>query len=134
MPVLASFKSLDLKEGGKRYGVIPHIVSPDGLVTGKDAVKLLERFAWKGNSGVHRLYRDRNGYWVAGLDDNLVGFSQGFRVGRVSAVGSARDLRELAHSQIDANLSKKREKSNASPGEIAKEEREMKDSLEKMIA
>jgi len=97
LPVLASFISLDLDLGGERYGVTPILVSADGLVYGNGAETLLEenRFI-TGNSGVHRVYRDDDGYWLAGWYGDLDGFSGGCRVGRFSAAGSAEKLREEA--------------------------------------
>lgn len=92
-PVLASFNSLDLEIGGKRYGVIPILVSKKGLVDGKEAEKLLkENSFYVGNSGVHGLYRGRDDNWNAGWGDSLDGFDEGCRVGRFSAKGSAQKL------------------------------------------
>ncbi len=106
-PILASFKSLDLEQGGKRYGVTPIFVSQDGLITGEDAKDTLKKFSYVGNSGVHRLIRDRVGDWLAGWGDYLGDSGEGCRVGRVSAVGSAKNIAELAENEIrlkyDAN-------------------------------
>mgnify|MGYP001579873305 FL=1 len=92
-------KSLDLEQGGERYGVTPVFVSKEGLITGQDAVKLLERFNFRGNSGVCRLIR-YFGVWNAGWVVNLVGADGGWRVGRVSAVGTAKNLIELAENEV----------------------------------
>ncbi|MEK6889031.1 MAG: hypothetical protein AABW80_02890 [Nanoarchaeota archaeon] len=98
VPILASFKSLDLEQGGERYGVTPVFVSKEGLITGQDAVKLLERFNFRGNSGVCRLGRSY-GVWVADWDVSLD--ADGVcRVGRVSAVGTAKNLIELAENEV----------------------------------
>ena len=68
MPVFASFKSLDLGQGGKRYGVIPQMVSADGLDSGEEAKKLAEENRYiLGNSGVRRLDRGSDG-WDADWD------------------------------------------------------------------
>jgi len=97
LPILASFKSLGLVKGGKRYEVTPQIVSAEGLISGVDATRVLdENSFYKGDSGVRGLYRDRNGYWNAYWNDSLDSFYEYCRVGRFSAVGSAQKLREEA--------------------------------------
>lgn len=100
VPILASFRSLDLEQGGERYGVTPIFVSKEGLITGEDAVKLLERFTWKGNSGVRRLGRDGDGNWNANWLGGLDNASGYCRVGRVSAVGTAKNLIALAENEV----------------------------------
>ena len=96
-PVLASFKSLDLAEGGKRYGVTPQIVSVDGLTFWDEAKELLDKNSfYKGNSGVRGLYRHWGGAWDALWYDGLDLFGDGCRVGRFSAEGSAKKLEEEA--------------------------------------
>jgi hypothetical protein len=96
-PVLASFRSLGLEKGGKRYGVIPVIVSPDGLITGEDAKKTLnEDFYLVGDSGARRLNRYSDGRFGANWNVGLDGFSENCRVGRFSAVGSAQKLEQEA--------------------------------------
>ncbi len=108
MPVLASFKSLGLKLGGERYGVMPQIVSADGLIQGQDAEKTLkDNFRWRGNSGVRRLslsYGDWDADWGVSLDC----FSGLCRVGRISAVDSAKNLSGLIESQIEKKFTKSR--------------------------
>lgn len=96
-PVLASFKSLDLAEGGRHYGVTPQIVSVDGLTFGDEAKKLLDKNSfYKGNSGVRRLFRYGYGGWIADWNFDLDNFAEGCRVGRFSAEGSAKKLEEEA--------------------------------------
>jgi len=107
LPILASFKSLDLSEGGKRYGFTPVIVSEDGLITGTDATDALKRFI-VGDSGVRRLARSRDGLWLANWAVDLDYFSGNCRVGRVSAVGSEKNLRDLVSSQIKQNYNTQR--------------------------
>jgi len=95
LPILASFKSLDLANGGERYGVTPQIVSADGLIHGKDAEKFLEENSFcKRDSGVRRLDRYRLGYWDASWNDILDDFGEYCRVGRFSAEGSAQKLEQ----------------------------------------
>lgn len=133
VPILASFKQLDLENGGDRYGVTPVFVSKEGLITGKDAVKLLGRFTYRGNSGVHRLYR-YNGNWDADWDVNL-GYTNGdCRVGRVSAVGSAKNLRELAESQIKQNYTDARSKLEDEIREINTQENASIASADRLLA
>lgn len=97
LPLLASFSSLDLKRGGKRYGVTPTIVSTQGLVYGTHAQKLLDENSFiQGKNGVHWLGRGGSGRWFTSWGDNLDDFSEGCRVGRVSAEGSAKKLEEEA--------------------------------------
>jgi len=101
VPIMASFKSLNLEQGGKRYEVTPIFVSKEGLISGTDAVKILERFAGKGNSGVRRLLRHL-GSWDAYWDDLLDVAYDNCRVGRVSVVGTAKNLIELAENEVRA--------------------------------
>lgn len=108
LPVLASFRALDLTKGGKRYGFTPAIVSEDGLITGEDATKTLEKFAFVGDSGVRRLYRDWGGCWSADWREALDFFSAHCRVGRVSAEGSEKNLKDLVSSQIEQNFNSQR--------------------------
>jgi len=123
LPILASFKSLDVKQGGKRYGVTPTIVSPDGLITGQDAVKALERFAGKIDSGVRGLFRSYGG-WGADWGDGLDGAVELCRVGRISAEGSAQNLRDVYQSAIGRTVSAEREQYQTRIRELdAKEER-----------
>lgn len=98
LPVLASFKSLGLSLGGKRYGVTPQLVSVDGLTFGEDAAKLLkENSFYQGDgTGVRRLFRDGGGDWGADWIGGLDGFYADCRVGRFSAEGSAKKLEEEA--------------------------------------
>ncbi len=103
-PIVASFKSLGLEASGEEYGITPKIVSADGLITGRDVDKVLENFV-KGDSGVRRLDRGRCGVLHAYWDD-LDYFDEGCRVGRVSAVGSAKNLIELAEGEIRAKYDK----------------------------
>lgn len=107
LPVLASFKALDFSNGGKRYGFTPVIVSGDGLITGADATKTLERFV-AGDSGVRGLFRLRGGDWDALWNDDLDYFGEYCRVGIVSAVGSAQNLKELVSSQIEQRYNNQR--------------------------
>ena len=95
-PVLASFTSLGLSKDGERYGVTPQLVSDKGLITGQEAVKALENFRHVGNSGVRRVYRDDVGNWNADWYVNLDNFYGYCRVGRFSAEGNAKKLREEA--------------------------------------
>lgn len=95
-PILASFTSLGLAQGGERYEVTPQLASAKGLIMGQDAVKALEKFAYKGNSGVRRLGRVGDGGWFAGWDDGLGDFFEYCRVGRYSAEGDEKKLREEA--------------------------------------
>ena len=105
MPVLASFTSLGLSNGGQRYGVTPKLASENGLITGQEAVKVLEKF-YKGNSGVQRVGRDGYGNWSAYWIDCLDNFGEGCRVGRFFAQGSAKKLKEeaLAFSPINESV------------------------------
>ncbi|MBU1136108.1 MAG: hypothetical protein KJ559_01205 [Nanoarchaeota archaeon] len=96
-PVLASFSSLGLEEGGEEYGVTPQLINSKGLITGRDAVKVLERF-YKGNSGVRRVGRNDYGVWSALWPDHLDLFSEHCRVGRFSAEGDEKKLKEEALS------------------------------------
>ena len=105
LPVLASFISLGLKNEGEEYGVIPTFVSDNGLISGGNARKILERF-YVGESGVQRLYR-RNGDWYAILD-YLGNFYANCRVGRISGEASKKDLQALAQTQIEQNFSRKK--------------------------
>ena len=99
-PILASFASLGLASGGKRYGVTPQLASENGLITGQEAVKLLEKFAYKGNSGVRRLSRCRDDVWNAGWDVDLDGFYGGCRVGRYSTEGDEKKLEQEAAGEF----------------------------------
>ena len=95
MPILASFKSLDLKMGGAKYGVMPQIVSADGLYHGAEAESLLsDNSFYRENSGVRSLLRYRNGNLYANWSGVLVNFIEYCRVGRVSAEGSAQNLEQ----------------------------------------
>jgi len=99
-PVLASFKSLGLTVGGKRYGVTPQIISADGLVHGAKAQTLLDENNFiKGDSGVRRLLW-YGGLWLADWDDDLDGFLDDCRVGRFTAVGSREKLEEEALGRV----------------------------------
>ncbi len=94
-PVLASFKSLDLVNGGERYGITPQIVSTDGLIFGYEAKELLDKNSFrKKNSGACRLFLDMYDKWGADWDGGL-GFL-GSRAGRLSAVGDAQKMQEEA--------------------------------------
>jgi len=100
-PVLASFKSLDLREGGKRYGVTPVIVSSDGLIHGADAEKIIaDDFSFVGDSGVRRLVRNGVGRFDARWCGGLGSFGEDCRVGRFSAVGSAQKLEQEALGNV----------------------------------
>ena len=100
-PVLASFASLGLAQGGKRYEVTPQLASAKGLITGQDAVRILEKFAYKGNSGVRGLGRDGCGAWDAYWTSNLGNFDKGCLVDRYSAEGDEKKLREEALSAFN---------------------------------
>ena len=140
LPVLASFKALDLSVGGKRYGFTPVIVSEEGLSTGTDARDTLKKFSSFGNSGVHRLYRGGSGGWGAGWYDDLDYFGEDCRVGRVSAVGSEKNLKELVSSQIEQNFNTQRTGYRTQIGdlqgklqELDAQERECVASAEKVL-
>lgn len=105
LPVLASFKSLGLKVGGERYGVMPELTSGNGLISGEKAEQVLNKFRYRGNSGVRRLCRDGGAIWNAGWGDDLDGFDADCRVGRKSGVASAKNLAELTESQIKNKFS-----------------------------
>ena len=94
-PILASFSSLGLQEGGERQGVTPQITSGKGLIIGQEVVNVLKRFI-KGDSGVRRVGRGDGGYWCADWVDLLDSFNEDCRVGRFSAEGDAKKLREDA--------------------------------------
>ena len=134
LPILASFKSLDLSVGEKRYGFMPVIVSEDGLITGTDARDTLKKFSFVGNSGVHRLGRSRYGGWAASWIDDLDGFDEGCRVGRVSALGSEKNLRELVSSQIEQNYNAQRRNLEQQMQSLSKQERECISSAEKVLS
>ncbi|MBU0977826.1 MAG: hypothetical protein KKD18_05400 [Nanoarchaeota archaeon] len=132
LPILASFTSLDLNIGGERYGFTPVIVSEDGLITGTDATDTLKRFI-TGDSGVRRLCRGRLGDWDAGWYVDLDGFGEYCRVGRVSAVGSEKNLRELVSSQIEQNYNAQRRKLEQQMQSLREQERECVASAEKVL-
>ncbi len=95
LPLLASFKSLNLKLGGERYGVIPQIVSDDGLITGEEAEELLEkRFTLIETSGFQRLDIGAGGVWLAGWSA-FDSFNRFCRIGRISTFGSEETLGNL---------------------------------------
>ncbi len=98
LPVLASFKSLDLSLGGKRYGVTPRLVSADGLTSGKDATKLMQAnsFYQGEGTGVRGVCHSNGDFWCADWNDDLGYFYEDCRVGRFSAKGSAQKLEEEA--------------------------------------
>lgn len=66
-PLLVPFRSLDYKINGKTdYGVdISFVENPIGLIRGKEAVKVLNRFNREENNGAYRLLRDDDGSWGA---------------------------------------------------------------------
>ncbi|MDO8563928.1 MAG: hypothetical protein Q7R87_02880 [Nanoarchaeota archaeon] len=134
VPILASFKSIDLKSGGKRYGSTPIFVSQDGLITGEDAKETLKRFSYVGDSGVRGLGRYGCGDWYADWDDDLGNSSEGYRVGRVSAVGSAQNLKELVEAQIKQNYSNARSELELKLQEINSQEKLCVESAEKILA
>ncbi len=133
LPILASFKSLELEVGGKKYGYMPIIVSEDGLIKGKNVEDTLKRFSYVGNSGVRRLYRSGLGYWLAYWDDPLGDFSGGCRVGRVSAVGSEKNLNELVSLQIAQNYDVQRKKFEEQILSLNEQERECIASAERIL-
>lgn len=108
LPVLASFKSLDSQEGGERYDFTPVLVSEDGLIAGEDATDILKKFTYAGDSGVRRLNRYSFGDWVAYWGGSLVNSFGDCRVGRVSAVGSTKNLKELIAMQVKQNYTDSR--------------------------
>lgn len=108
LPLLLSFKSLDLTEGGKRYGFTPSIVSADGLISGNDAVEALKRFRRVGDSGVLRVYHDDVGCWNACWDDILDSLNENCRGGRVSAIGSKKNLTDLVYSKVRQSIDEQR--------------------------
>lgn len=132
LPLLASFVSLGLQDGGEEYGVTSTLVSDADLITGTDAVNLLERFANVGNSGVQRLGR-YDGGWCADWD-NLGSFYAGCRVGRVSGKASAKNLRTLIQAQIEQNFSEKRKKLEVKLQEISMSEKKCIDSAESTLS
>lgn len=141
LPVLASFRALGLKLGGQRYGVVPTFVSEEGVVTKKSAQDTLNRFSYVGNSGVRRLVRDSTDIWFALWGDYLDHFDEYCRVGRVSAEGSAKNLKELVDSQIKERYTKSRTELESKISEltdqvtgITAQEQECIASAEKMIA
>ncbi len=141
LPILASFKSLDLSTGGKRYGYTPVIVSDDGLIRGTDATDTLKKFNNTVNSGVRKLYRYWDGFWDADWNDYLDGFDEICRVGRVSAIGSEKDLKELVSSQIGQDFNTRREgyKTQISNLQdkllsLAEQEREVIDSAQNTLS
>ena len=96
LPALVSFNSLDLEQGGTRYGITPKLVSKKGVISGKEAERVLgESFRWVGNSGVLGLGRYGGG-WGASWGGVLGSFGTGCRVGRFIAVGDAQKLQEEA--------------------------------------
>ena len=132
LPVLASFKSLDLNESGKRYGFMPTIVSSDGLIMGQDETNVLSKFH-AGNSGVRRVFRCRVGGWNAYWNVNLGNFCAGCRVGRVSVVGSKKNLRDLVSSQIEQNYNPKRRDLQEKLASLDAQEKKCVDSAEEVL-
>lgn len=134
LPVLAPFKSLGLKAGGARYGVTPEIVSPEGLIQGRDAERMLRgNFRWVGNSGVHRLDRVGVGVWDADWDNDLDYFSEVCRVVGFSAEGSVQNLRDIIQGEIKSNYDSQRRKLEAELNELSAREKSTIESAEKAL-
>jgi len=97
MPVVASFKSLDLKIGGVIYSVMPQIVSADGLYHGNEAESLLtNHFPKRANYGVHKVCLDTDGRWDASRAGVLDKFDLFCSAGRISTKDSMQTLEQEA--------------------------------------
>ena len=76
LPLVVPFRALDYSpdKKDKEYGVVVSLVeNPQGIISGNEAVKEINKLNWKGNSGFHRLVRYRDGDWDADwsyLDDS----------------------------------------------------------------
>ena len=132
LPVLASFKSLGLKDGGKEYGVMPEFVSESGLITGADAEKILMRFYFL-NSGVRRLFHYRGGFWGAYWGGDLGSFGAGCRVERISGEASAKNLQGMINSQIEQNFTKQRRDLEEKLENVSAKEKEIVESAEAIL-
>lgn len=133
LPILASFKSLGINQGGSRYGITPTIVSSDGLITGGEAVNALKRFIRKGDSGVRGLGRYVGG-WGASWSDVLDDAIECCRVGRVSTEGSAQNLIDLVQTQVRTNYDERRANLEAQLSELNQQETLTIKSAESVLA
>lgn len=68
LPILIPFSALKLKRSGS--DVLATLRDETlGIISGEEAQKYLtKQFDYKGNSGVRRLFHNRDGYWDAGWD------------------------------------------------------------------
>src|SRR3989344_3498546 len=96
---------------------MPALVSEDGLIRGQDARETLKRFLHNASCyGVCGLNRDSGG-WYANWDE--VGYADvDYRVGRVSALGSAKNLKDIVETQIKERFIDPRTKLEAELSEL----------------
>ncbi len=132
LPILASFKALDLQSGGEEYGVTPEIVSDAHLTIGADAVELFKKFLNVGKSGVQRLYWNYVVDWVAGRD-GLDDFYAYCRVGRVSGEANAKNLQALVQFQVEKNFSRRRRELEQQLQEVSVNENDCIKSAETIL-
>lgn len=74
-PLVIPYRALNpIRNDKMSHGVQPSFVqSPEGIISGEEAERQINSLNYRGNSGVHGLDRDRNGFWDAswyGLDDS----------------------------------------------------------------
>jgi hypothetical protein len=64
LPLIVPFRALDYNYNTKENGVdVSFVQSPKGIISGKEAQRIIYSFNYQGNSGVRRLVRGRDGLW-----------------------------------------------------------------------
>lgn len=120
LPVLASFKSLNLNQKTKKslfhYGcqhpseivikAAPSIVSEEGLITGEDARKILRKFSHYGPGLKGMIIDNSFGGYRADLSDSLnINYERG-ELKRITALGNGTDIMKLVRVQGEKSTAK----------------------------
>ena len=132
LPLLVPFSSLDYQlDRESDFGIALSLSDAKGIISGEDAVKLLEQFDYKSNSSVCRLDRGRYGDWVAnwdGLDDSYFNGRAGFVCGEAAHADLAEAHKKLVKrkyaqksKEFEEQIKSLREQSERDEVEFAKQ-------------
>lgn len=120
LPLLVPYKSLDYQlDKESDSGIAPSLFDAKWIISGEDAVKMLEKFNYVERTSVRWLGRDRNGDWVACLgslggsdDDGRVDFVCG-EAARADLVEAHKKLIGRKYAQKALKLQEQKEKESA---------------------
>ena len=100
LPVIVHPLSLDVRKSQNQHGVEFTFNDNNLFVVGEEAREIIKGFAYRANSGVHRLGRDRGGSWGASWG-NLANSDEHGRVDWVRAEGTRADFENDTISVVE---------------------------------